>query len=105
LIEQYGVPGASIAILFHSLVLCLIAALALSKLKIKKLRYTKLIINFTLLGVVSSPLMNYIGNETSGSKGLVEKALIFTAFSIAFLLPNIQCSIKALRLVESDIKK
>lgn len=100
LIDRHGVLGASLALLFNALVLCLIASLALRKLGIPGLNYSKLITIFFLLIFISSPIMNSLYNESFGLKRLVVKSLLFVAFVAATAIPIFRSGRNVLRVIE-----
>lgn len=101
LIDRHGVLGASLALLFNALVLCLIASLALWKLGIPGLNYLKLVTIFFLLIFISSPIMNPLYNELSGLQRLAKKALLFAAFVTATVIPVFRSGRNVLRIIES----
>jgi O-antigen/teichoic acid export membrane protein len=102
LISRYGVFGASIALLFNALALCVIAALALYKLRMPRLNLSKIVILLILLILISSPLMNYLHHESSGLQRLAEKTLIFAAFAAVTLIAVFRSARNLLLVIESD---
>lgn len=101
LIDRHGVLGASIALFFNALVLCIITSLALRKLGIPSLNYSKLAIILFLLIFVSSPIMNSLYNEPPGLQRLAEKSLLFAAFATATLMPILRSGRNVLRIIEA----
>lgn len=102
LIDRHGVLGASLALLFNALVLCLIASLSLRKLGIPGLNYSKLLTIFFLLIFISSPAMNSLYNESSSLQRLAEKSLLFAAFVTATVIPIFRSGRNVLRIIESS---
>lgn len=100
LIALHAVLGASIALFFNALVLCLIAALALRKIGIPGLNYRKLTILVLLLILISSPVMNFLHHEQSGLQKLAEKCLLFAVVAAVMLLPVLRSGINVLRIIE-----
>jgi O-antigen/teichoic acid export membrane protein len=100
LISRNGIYGAAIALLFNAFVLCLIAALALRKIRDSNLNYSKLFIFLFLLVCISSPIMNSLYNQPSGLKRLAEKSLLFAAFAAATVLPIARSGRNVLRIIE-----
>jgi O-antigen/teichoic acid export membrane protein len=103
IIARLGAFGASLALLLNALTLCVIAAIALYKLKILKLNYSKLITILFYLLVISIPLMNYLHHELPGLQRLTEKALIFSIFAVITLLPVWKSALSVLQIIESDV--
>jgi len=101
LIDRHGVLGASLALLFNAFVLCMIASLALRKLRIPGLNYSKIATFFFLLTLISSPFMNFLYNESSSLQRLAEKALLFAAFVCATVIPIFRSGRNVLRIIES----
>ena len=102
LIDRHGVFGASLALLFNALVLCLIASLALRKLGIPSLNYSKLFTIFILLFFISSPIMNSLYCESSGLQRLAKKAFLFAVFVAATVIPIFRSGRNVLRVIESS---
>lgn len=101
LIDQHGVLGASLALFFSALTLCMIASLALRKLGIPDLNYSNLLTILFLLLLISSPIVNSLYNESSGLQMLAEKSFIFVAFVAAALIPIFHSGQSVLRVIES----
>jgi O-antigen/teichoic acid export membrane protein len=103
IIARFGAFGASVVLLLNALTLCVIAAIALYKLKILKLNYSKLIPILFYLLVISIPIMNYLRLESPGLQRLTEKTLIFFTFAVISLLPVWKSAISVLQIIESDV--
>lgn len=103
LIGALGIFGASLALLLSALSLCVIAAIALHKLRVFKLNYSKILTNLLYFLILLIPIMGYFHQEPPGLQRYAEKMFIFSIFASISLLPVWRSAVRVLRIIESEV--
>jgi O-antigen/teichoic acid export membrane protein len=103
LIMKLSVLGASIGLVTSALVLCIFAAIALSRLRITGPSYSLIIILFISMILISGPWLNFLYAHDELTVRIGGKLILISSFVIIWAIFFLPKSLNVINKIEKDI--